>query len=140
MRNFKKGSGPILYLKTDIRMSFSCLNNQTLSDFLNLRLTLYLRCSQILAKYQPECSYKRGSNKKTCISKSSHRPLRTVLRNSLSLVYLYGILSENFLSQMYQKSINVTTPYKVKRRKKVTSVQIRNIFFSANQANFFCSN
>ena len=42
---WKKGFiGPIFYLKTDTRKSFSCLNNQTLSDFLNLRLTLFLRC------------------------------------------------------------------------------------------------
>ena len=54
---------PIFYLKTDTRRSFSFLNNQTLPDFLNLRLILFLRCSHILAKYQPECSYKRGCNK-----------------------------------------------------------------------------
>ena len=65
MRNLKqKASLGQFSIKKLMQEGASCLNNQTLSDFLNLGLTFFLRCSYILAKSQPECSYKRGSNKK----------------------------------------------------------------------------
>ena len=74
----------ILFKQTDARCSFSCLNNQTLSDFLNPSLAMFLRYFYIMAKSQPECSYdQRGSNNelyqgslKMVISLSNLKPVK----------------------------------------------------------------
>ena len=44
------------------------------SSFLVFRLGMFLRCSYFLARFQPKCSYKLGSNKKKNVYVGSRKP------------------------------------------------------------------